>query len=123
MAGLLKFFVFFAFAFLGYFVFVLIRVASTNLIRMEAVLLLNRWGGVILAGLRWCLLTSLLFFSITVSDIGYLKDSLSGSFTSPKLFKLTPKVYTSLWNGLMSRFMDKKAFNEAVLQVGQNSSK
>ena len=112
--------VFFALAFLGYFVFVIIRLVFTILIRMEAISLLNRWGALILGIGRFCLFTSLLFFLINISNIGYLKSSLSDSFSGPRLFKLAPRVYLSLWNNLMSRFMDKEAFNKAVLPVGQD---
>lgn len=103
--------------FLGYYFFVLIRVVFSFLIRMEAVSLLNHWGAFILGIARSCLFISLFFFIIAISNISYLKNTLSDSVLGPQLFKLTPKVYASLWNNLMSRFIDKEAFNQAVFQV------
>ena len=114
--------VFFILAFLGYFVFVIIRVVFGILIRMEAISLLNRWGAFILGLVRWSLSVSLLFFIFTISNIGYCKNSLSNSFSGPKLIQLTPKVYTFLWDNLISRFTGKQGFNKAVSEVGLNFS-
>ncbi len=113
----LNFLAFLALASLGYFIFVIIRGVFVKLIRMEAVSLLNSWGSFILGIGRFCLFASLLFFILTISNIGYLKHSLTDSFSGPKLFKLAPKVYTSLWDNLMSRFIDKEAFNKSILEV------
>ncbi len=122
-AGFLNLLAFLALAGLGYFVFVITRVVFMILIRMEAISLLNRWGAFLLGIARFCLLTSLLFFIMTISNIGYLKNSLTNSLSGPRLFELAPRVYTSLWDNLMSRFIDKEAFNKAVLEVQHSPSK
>ena len=117
--SVLSFFTFLILAFLGYFIFVLIRLLFTILIKIEAVSLLNHWGALILGMIRSCLFVSLLLFMAVLSNNDYFKKSLTDSFLGPKLFKLAPKVYISLWDNLMSRFMDKKAFNKAVFEVGR----
>ncbi len=118
-AGLrfLQFFVFLLLAFLGYLFFVIVRVVISTLIRMEANSLLNHWGAFSISVIRLCLFISLLFFSIAISNLSYLKRSLSNSFSGPRLINLTPKVYASVWSGLVSRFMNKESFNQSASQV------
>ena len=108
--------VFVALACLGYFIFVVIRVVFRQLIKMEAVSILNRWGAYIFGLIRWGLFTSLLFFIITLTNIGYLKDSLSDSLMGSQLIKLAPRVYSSLWNSIVSHFEDEKQFNQQVFK-------
>jgi len=119
----LKFVSFFILAFFGYFLFVIIRTTFTFLIRMEAISLLNRWGAFILGIARCALFTSLLFFTINLSNISYLKNSLSDSLSGPVLVKLSPKVYTSLWKNLMFRFTGKGALNVEVSQFRSKPAK
>lgn len=118
----LNFIVFFALAYLGYLAFVIIRLVCTILIKMEAVSLLNRWGALILGIVRWGLFSSLLLFLVVISHNGYLKNSLSNSLASTLFVKLTPKVYQTVWTGLISRFANEEAFNKAVFAVGSNLS-
>jgi uncharacterized membrane protein required for colicin V production len=115
--NVLNFFVFSVLAFLGYYVVVIIRMVFSTLVRVEAVSLLNRWGAFILGIVRFCLFTSLIFFTIAISNISYLENSLSDSFSGPLLVKLAPRVYVCLWDKLMSRFMNKEAFNKEVSEV------
>lgn len=115
--SVLNMFAFFVLALIGYLIFAIIRVLFTMLIRMEAISLLNRWGAFILGVARWGLLASLLFSLVSISNISYLKISLLNSLSGPRLVKLAPRVYTFLWNNLMSRFTDKEAFNKAVFPV------
>ena len=111
----------FALAFLGYAIFVGIRLVFTILIKIEAVSLLNRWGAFILGLLRWSLVTSLLFFLIAVSVAGYLRSSLYSSFSGPRLIKLTPGVYLYFWDKLMNRFMDEQAFNREAVELSEDT--
>jgi uncharacterized membrane protein required for colicin V production len=103
--------------FLGYFIFVIIRIIFGIMIRMEAASLLNRWGALVLGMGRWALFTSILLFIINMANIDYIKKSQSDSFLGPKLFALTPKVYTSLWNRVASRFLNDNSFNTKILQI------
>ena len=84
------------------------------MIKMEAVSRLNRWGAVILGVLRWALFTSLIFYTINVSNIDYFRNSLANSFSMQKMFPVAPRVYAFLWNNLMFRFMEKETFNKRV---------
>lgn len=120
--AVLNFLAFFVLAFLSYLVIAIFRMTFLILMRTEAVTLLNRWGALMLGIVRCALLTSLLFFAITISGISYFNASLSNSFSSHKLLRLTPRVYTSLWNTLMFRFTGRAAFNEAVFEVGTSLS-
>ena len=121
--ALLNLLTFFSLASLGYFIFAIIRQAFYTLIRIETATLLNRWGAFILGIARWSLLTSLLFFSVTISNIDYLKNTLSNSVLGPGLVGLAPKVYTSLWDNLISRFIVRGAVNQADSPVEPNPSK
>ena len=119
----LNFISFFILAFSGYFIFAIIRTIFNILIKMEAISLLNRWGAVGLGIARGGLFASLLFFTVSLSNISYLKNSLSNSLSGSTLLKLTLRVYSSLWNNLMFRFTGKEAFNSAVNRSVRDSAK
>ena len=119
----LNFFSFLMLYFLGYGSFVLIRLAFTALIRMEAISLLNRWGAFILGMGRWGLLVSVIFFSISISNFTYFKHSLKNSLSGLNFFKLTPRVYLALWDNFMFRFINNEEFNNSLFLVEQQLTK
>lgn len=124
--GWLKISIFIAFlvlAFLGYFVFMVIRNFLTFLIKMEAVSRLNRWGALILGIVRGTLFVSLFLFMLAVFNNDYLKNSMTDSLWTSKFFKWTPAIYSALWNNLIYRLMDKETLNKAVFDVWASPAK
>lgn len=102
---------------LGYLVFVVLRNVFYRFIKMEAVPNLNKWGGLIFGLARGALLVSLIIFILVTAPFGYLKDSVSSSYSGKRLFKIAPSVYSGLWNNIASKFITQEKFNQAILEV------
>ena len=104
---------------LFYFIFVIIRALFALVIRIEAVSLLNRWGAFFIGMVRGLFFVGMLLFILSLSNISYLKNSVFVSYSGLKLSRLTPRVYTSLWNSIASRFVNEAAFNKDPFEVVQ----
>lgn len=113
----LDFLSFLELAIVGYLVFAILRQIILRFIKMEAVPKLSRWGGLILGVARIFLLTSLIMFTLVISTITYFSRSVTASYSGKYLFKIAPAVYSSLWNGLVSKFATKERFNQDVLDI------
>jgi len=113
----LDFLVFLALAVSGNFIFVLLRNAVNNLIKIEAVSTLNKWGGLVLGGFRSVLLVSLLLFALVISSIPYLKKSVKNSYLGPRFFSAAVDTYGWIWNNLASKFAVSEKQNSAVLEI------
>ncbi len=112
--------IFIILGFLGYLAFVFLRNVFCRFMKMEAVPNLNQWGGLVLGLIRGVLLASLIIFILVTSPLVYLKDSVTSSYSGKSLFKIAPGVYSSLWNGIASKFATQDKFNKAILEVPKN---
>ncbi|MDD4953418.1 MAG: CvpA family protein [Candidatus Omnitrophica bacterium] len=104
-------------AILGYLVFVLLRTIFNHFIKMEAVPLLEKWGGLVMGILRSFFLPSLIIFMLAISSVGYLKKSAQSSYLGKKLFDVAPDTYSWFWNSITSKFMKDEKFNNNVLNI------
>ena len=104
----------------GYIFMVLVRMVFFQFIKIEAVSLLNKWGGFILGLGRGLLLTSIAVFGLTISTLPYLKTSVEKSYLGGRIFQVAPATYTSLWNNLGAKFLPKETFNKVVYEVEAN---
>lgn len=109
--------IFVVLAILGYLVFVVLRIVFYRFIKMEAVPNLNKWGGLIFGLARGVLLVSLIIFILVRAPFGYLKGSVTGSYSGKRLFKIAPSVYSGLWNNIASKFITQEKYNQAILEV------
>jgi uncharacterized membrane protein required for colicin V production len=116
----LSFLVFIALAALGNEIFIVLRKIFYKLIKLEAVSKLNRWGGLILGTVRGCLTASLIVFILVMSDVEYLKNSVSYSYLGRIFFKASLVTYSWLWDNLASKFMPSEKFNQSVLQLQES---
>lgn len=110
-------FVLVALAIAGYLVFALLRNIFYRFIQMDAVPNLNKWGGLLFGLSRGVLLVSLIIFILVISGSGYLKGSVSSSYSGKRLLKIAPSVYSGLWNNIASKFFSQEKFNQAVLDA------
>jgi len=113
----LDFLVFLILAIAGNFVFVLLRNVVNNLIKIEAVSTLNKWGGLLLGALRSVLLVSLILFALVISSIPYLKNSVKDSYLGPKVFSTAVNTYSWIWNNVFSKFAPLEKQNSTVLEA------
>jgi len=105
---------------IGYSVFAILRMFLCQLVKMETVTILNRIGGFFLGIVRGCILASLIMFILFISTVGYLRTSVAKSYLGVRLFPVAPAIYTTLWNGLMSKFMVNEKFNKTVAEIQEN---
>jgi uncharacterized membrane protein required for colicin V production len=104
-------------AILGYLILVVLRKIFSRLIKLEAVPKLNKWGGFILGIARAFLSISLIMFILIISGRSYLKESVKASYSGSYLFSIATSTYTSLWNGIMSKFMPVEKFNKTIPEI------
>jgi uncharacterized membrane protein required for colicin V production len=104
-------------ALVSYLLFVFLRKITLQLIKIEAVSTLNKWGGFILGAGRAVLLSSLVIFALTISSINYFKDSAMASYSGKRLFRVCANTYRLIWNNAVSRFMTNEKLNKTIEEV------
>jgi len=113
----LDFLCFLILAVITYLVFLFLRSMFFQLVRIEAVSRLNKWGGFILGTVRAVFLSSLIVFGLAASSVTYFKNSVSSSYYGVRLFGVCTKTYTSIWEGFLSKFTNKEHFNKTIQEV------
>lgn len=98
----------------GYLIFSVLRKVFSKIVKMETIVSLNRWGGLVLGVFRGFLLSSLIIFIFVISHIEYLSKSVSNSFSGRYLLNIAPDTYSSLWNGFFSKFMTTEEYNDSI---------
>jgi len=116
-AGFLHFLVFILLVAVSYTIFVLVRRAFCNLVKMEAAPMLSKWGGVFLGVGRGILTSSLVMIVLLMSIFPYLNTSVRKSYSGRPLFGVAVSTYSVIWNGLMSKFMAGEKFNESISEI------
>jgi uncharacterized membrane protein required for colicin V production len=113
----LDFLVFLILASIGYLFFLLLRSAFNNLIKIEAVSTLNKWGGLVLGSFRSLILSSLLIFLLAISSVPYLKSSTKASYLGGRLVSISVNIYTWGWFNIFSKFVSSEKLNSYVVEV------
>ena len=100
--------------FLGYLVGFVLREAFGRAVKMEAVPVLHRWGGMALSVARSIFLMGLITYTLSISTIPYLRARASESYLGRRCWNLVPDTYGRMWYGFVSKFMRGEKFNKAV---------
>ncbi len=119
---LLHFFVFILSAAISYSIFVLVRRAFCNLVKMEAAPMLSKWGGVFLGVGRGIFTSSLVMVILSISTMPYLNTSVKKSYSGRYLFNVAVSTYSVIWNGFMSKFMAGEKFNDSISKIPSGGS-
>lgn len=98
-------------------VFAALRKTLLNTFKVEAPTSVNKWGGFALGAVRSLLYTGYVIFLLALSTVAYFSSSVASSYTGRSFFKVTPKVYSVIWNGVASKFMTNEKINENVFQA------
>jgi uncharacterized membrane protein required for colicin V production len=104
-------------AFLGYLVFVLIRLVVCRFIKTEVTPALSKWGGFAFGLLRALLLCSIILSAFMLSGVVYFKKSIHNSLSGATIAKVAPSTYSWFWHKVMSKFVAKEKFNDSALEV------
>jgi uncharacterized membrane protein required for colicin V production len=102
---------------LGYGIFIFLRIMVHRFLKMEAVPVLNKWGGLVLGIIRAVLVAGLFIFSLRISTAGYLMRSAVKSYSGTYLLHVAPSVYSWMWYGVASRFAVNEKFNSTVNEI------
>lgn len=106
-----------------YLVFVLFRKVVCHFVKMEAVPLLSKWGGLILGMGRGILTASLVVFILSISTIPYLNTSAKEAYSGRRLFNIAVSTYSSLWEGVMHKFTVNEKFNKVITEIQKDFNK
>lgn len=115
----MDFLVFIILAILGYLGPVVLRSILYRMIKLEAIPLINKFGGLFLGILRAYLVVGLLTFTLAISSVSYLNSSVKHSYLGSRAFSISPGVYDWLWSNIVSKFSPKEKFNPTVVEVTQ----
>lgn len=111
------FFMFISLVAATYLIFAFLRKIFLNFVKIEAVAVLSKWGGLILGFFRGALSGGLVIIILSIATLPYLNTSARKSYFGERLFNITVFTYSALWNGVMSKFMANEKFNQAIFKV------
>ena len=121
--GFMDFLCFVFLALAGYLIFVFLRIGLLKVMKMEAVPLLHKWGGLCIGVGRAMILTGLIVFMLAISSVGYFKRSVRDSFMGKDFFEIPVTTYSFLWDSLTSKFMTAEKFNKNIPEARNNLSR
>lgn len=102
---------------LSYAAVTLLREVFSHFVKVEAVSVLERWGGLALGFARGLLLVSMLLIIFHLSTVPYLKGSVKKSYLGAQLALSDVKVYEFLFNGIASKFAQEERLNKDIYEV------
>ncbi len=111
---------FFSFAVLAivtYLVVVFIREGFCRLLVVEAVSLLDKWGGFIFGFLRGVIFASMLLFLFSIPATDYLRGSVQKSYLGSQLVMVNVKVYEFIIKNIYSRIYANQKPNDVIYEV------
>lgn len=83
--------------------------------RVEIAPALNKWGSFVFGLARALLTASLLIFILLLSGAGNLDKGVRESYSAKYIAGIAPAVYSSLWQGIFSKFFSAEKFNDNAL--------
>ncbi|MCU0665994.1 MAG: CvpA family protein [Candidatus Omnitrophica bacterium] len=107
----------------AYSLFILLRISILNMVKIEAVSLLNKWGGLALGILRAVLTASLLCYILAICSVSYFPKSIKNSYFGYSLFKVSPGIYNAIWGSVVSKFSSTDRLNPQVKQTQEAISR
>ncbi|MFA6358558.1 MAG: CvpA family protein [Candidatus Omnitrophota bacterium] len=113
----LDFLVFVVLVLAGYAGFAALRVVFYRFIKLESIPWLNKIGGLVLGVIRWFFVVGLLVFTLNISSISYLSNSVRHSYLGSRAFSISPNTYSWLWKNIFSKFSGKEKFNSTVSEA------
>jgi uncharacterized membrane protein required for colicin V production len=113
----LDFIVFILLIIIVYLIFVGIRGLLSRFVQLDAVPKINKFTGLLLGLGRAYLITGLMVFTLAISSVSYLQDSVKSSYLGSRAFMVAPRTYDFLWSNIFSKFNPKEEFNPVVSEV------
>ncbi len=101
----------------GYLCFVGLRSVLFRFVQLNAIPKINQFAGLILGVARGFLVIGLLAFTLTISSVTYLSNTVKHSYLGSRAFAISPQTYDWLWSNIFSKFAAKEKFNITVLET------
>ena len=111
------FFCFVILAGLSYATVVIIRGTFARMVKVEAVNMLDRWGGLTLGFCRSFLLISMIFIILYLSNIIYFVESIKKSHLGSRLVYSDVRVYEFIHNRIVRRLVPDSQLNQDLYDV------
>lgn len=99
---------------ISYSIFVLLRGLICRLVKIEAVHMLSKCGGIVLGSIRSILTAGLAIYLCAISTMPYLSNSAKKSYSGKQLFGFSVSTYRFIWEGFVSKFIISGKFNDTV---------
>ncbi len=94
-------------------IFKFIRDGILLIFKIEALSLVDQWGGLLLSILRSALVGSMVLIFLMISNLGYWRSHAGKSFFNPYLIAVSPKIYKATYDGIVSKFFPTEKLNPA----------
>jgi len=114
------FLIFISLAIAGYLLFMILRCIFYRFIKLEAVALLSKWGGLALGTFRGFFMAGLICFTLLISASPYLNKSIENSFFGSRIYRVAPDTYKWLWSAFFSKFMGTEESNKGTVKAMHN---
>ena len=106
---------------LGYVIGFLLRIVFSKMLTIEAHPALDKWGGIVCGVTRALLLTGLVIFALTIAPSVYLHRKVAVSYVGSKVVNAAPLAYRVIWDGVMSKLMQRERVNTTVLEASRSA--
>ena len=103
-----------------YLCFVGIRTILSRFVQLDTIPKINQLAGLVLGIGRGFLVIGLLSFTLVISSVAYLSNSVKYSYFARKTFAISPQTYDWLWSNIFSKFSPNEKFNSTVMEVKDN---
>ncbi|HNW39787.1 MAG TPA: CvpA family protein [Candidatus Omnitrophota bacterium] len=113
----MDFIVFILLVIVGYSCFILLRSLLFRFVQLNAVPRINQVAGLILGIFRSFLIVGLISFTLSISTVTYISNSVRHSYLGSRAFAISPRTYDWLWSNIFSKFSAHEKFNSTVAET------
>ena len=115
----MDFIIFISLIALGYLCFVGLRSIFSRFIELKAIPKINQFLGLFLGIGRGFLVVGLISFTLVISSVSYLSNSVKHSYLGSRAFVILPGTYGWVWSNITSKFSAREKFNPTVTLVSE----
>lgn len=114
---LFHFVIFFVIALVVMGIFVVVRKGWLIVLKIETMSFVNKYGGILIAGLKGYLICSLVFLSMIISGNDIARYSARKSLSSLIMANTSVNIYGVCYSKIVKRFFPNERMNKKVFKV------
>lgn len=115
--GVIDFAIFILLISIGYLFFIFLRNLLFRFIQFNAIPKVNQFVGFVLGIGRGFLVVGLLSFTLVISNVTYLSNSVKHAYLGQPALSISPQVYDWLWMSVFSKFFPEEKLNLEIREV------